>query len=208
MRVIYIIFVSVLTLFLPVYLAAEAGAGEKETGGADFRTESADTDSSLGTVTITYTLYHIPKMASNQLAVWIEDPSGKYITTLFATRFMAGGGYKKRPDCCPEWVDSVAWADIPEKRIDTVSGATQSPGRISLEWDCTDWKGSPVPAGKYVYKVEGNIYWQNRVVWEGTVRLGHSRDESTAEAHYIPADAPEEGTLLEDVGAVFVPAGR
>lgn len=205
MRIISIIFVSVLALFLPVQLAAEAGSVEQETGGSE---PDSVRSSPLGTVTITYTLYKIPKMASNQLAVWIEDPSGKYITTVFATHFMARGGYKKRPDCCPEWVDSVAWAEVPEKRIDAVSGATQSPGKISLEWDCTDWKGAPVSAGKYVYKVEGNIYWQNRVVWEGTLRLGRNRDKSAAEAHYIPADAHEEGTLLEDVGAVFEPAGE
>lgn len=192
MRIISIVIVAVFALFLPVSLAAQ----DDESGPAE----------PLGSVTITYTLYHIPKMASNQLAVWIEDPTGKYITTIFATSFMARGGYKKRPDCCPEWVDSVTWADVPEKRIDAVSGATQSPGETSLTWDCTDWKGSPVPAGTYVYKVEGNIYWQNRVVWDGTVRIGGDREESAAQPHYIPADAHEEGTLLEDVGVVFEPA--
>ncbi|WP_221621529.1 DUF2271 domain-containing protein [Paenibacillus rhizophilus] len=43
-------------------------------------------------------------IASNQFAVWVEDSRGRYVTTLYATRFIATGGYKLRPEAIPTWV--------------------------------------------------------------------------------------------------------
>ncbi len=55
-----------------------------------------------GTVTITYTLHHIPRIASNQLAVWIEDAEGRFVRTLFATDFMARRrGFSVAPRSAP-----------------------------------------------------------------------------------------------------------
>jgi hypothetical protein len=48
----------------------------------------------LGTVTIEYTLHRISRMASNQLAVRIEDTRGECVASIFATSFTADGGYK------------------------------------------------------------------------------------------------------------------
>ena len=48
-----------------------------------------------GIVTITYSLFHPHWIASNQLAVWIEDAkdtNGAFVKTDFATDFMARSG--------------------------------------------------------------------------------------------------------------------
>jgi hypothetical protein len=156
-----------------------------------------------GTVTVTYTLHRISRLASNQLAVWIEDADGRYVRTLFATDYMARRqGYRKRPQCCPEWVKASGLERLSPKEVDAVSGATQSPGRISLEWDCTDARGKPVAPGVYLYKIEGNIYFEKRVLWTGSIRVGTAASESAATAQYLPdASAAQEGTLVEEVGA-------
>lgn len=160
-----------------------------------------------GTVTITYTLHHQPRIASNQLAVWIEDPEGRHVRTLFATDFMARRqGFRRRPLCCPEWVQASGLEGWSRERIDAVSGATQKPGVVSLSWDCTDAEGRPVPPGEYLYRIEGNLFWERRVLWTGRIRVGGAGAESEAAAAYLPdASAEEAGPLVEAVSARFQP---
>ena len=69
------------------------------------------------------------------------------------------GGFRLRPQVCPEWVKAAGLDRLSPAEIDAVSGATQEPGAISLTWDCRTAAGEPVPPGTYVYKVEGNIYY-------------------------------------------------
>ena len=160
---------------------------------------------SLGTVKISYVLHRIPDIASNQVAVWIEDESGNYVKTLFATRFSARGGFKKRPQSLPEWVKVSNWKNASPAEVEAVSGATQKEGTVELIWDCTDKNGKPVAAGNYVYKIEGNIFWNDRVVWQGRIAVSGTRNSSSAQPAYFPDDAAEKGALIEQVQAVFEP---
>jgi hypothetical protein len=164
---------------------------------------SSVSDRSPGSVTITYTLSHIPKIASNQIAVWIEDESGNYVRTLYATRFTASGGYKQRPESIPLWIKTSDWENASKNEVDAVTGATQKPGVITLIWDCKDKDGQPVKPGKYVYIIEGNMYWNDRVVWRGEIEVGNEENTSLAKAEYIPQTAKDSGILIENVSAVF-----
>jgi hypothetical protein len=159
------------------------------------------------TVTITYTLTRLNQTGSNQVAVWIEDGQGKLVKTIFATDFMAKRrGYKPRPQCCPEWVKAANPAAMSDAEIDAISGATQKPGKIVLTWDCTDSKGKPVPQGTYLYKVEGNIAMDQRVVWTGGVVVGKTASSSAAFPLFMPDAKKTSPTLLADVAARFSPA--
>ena len=42
-------------------------------------------------------------LASNQFAVWVETEKGMLVKNLFVTDFMAGKGWKKRPESLPSW---------------------------------------------------------------------------------------------------------
>jgi hypothetical protein len=166
-------------------------------------------DGSWGKVIISYTLDHLEQRASNQLAVWIEDAGGRHVKTLFATDFMARRkGFRIRPQCCPEWVKASGLADMTDGEIDAISGATQKPGKINLSWDCTDQKGKPVPSGVYLYKVEGNIAWEKRVLWSGRITVGRTASRSAATAQWLPEDARDAGVLVTKVSARFEPASR
>jgi hypothetical protein len=162
---------------------------------------------SLGTVTVTYTLHRIPRIASNQLAVWIEDGEGRYVRTLFATDFMARRqGFRRRPQACPLWVQASGLERWKREAIDAVSGATQKAGVISLDWGCTWPDGRSVLPGTYLYKVEGNIFWDKRVLWTGRIQVGGQPADSAATAEYLPdASAAQEGRLVEGVSASFQP---
>ena len=168
---------------------------------------SAQENASPGIVTISYTLYHPHWIASNQLAAWIEDGHGALVKTIFATDFMARRkGYIKRPQSCPEWVTASHLASLPEASVDVISGATQKPGHIELSWGCTDANGRGVPPGVYTYKVEGNISWEKRVLWEGKIEIGRTPSTSVAAPTFIPDSARTAGTLLTEVAAKFQPS--
>lgn len=174
------------------------------TGGALFAQDAAP-----GKVTLSYTLNRLTLIASHQLAVWIEDASGRYVKTLFATNFMARKkGFLKRPQCCPEWVQASGLAGMTDAQIDAISGATQKPGKITLSWDCADPQGKPVPPGLYLYKLEGNIVWEKRVLWTGRITVGKTPDTSTALAEWLPEEAKDAGVLVTEVSARFEPAAR
>jgi hypothetical protein len=172
-----------------------------------------------GTVTISYVLDRIPAIASNQIAVWIEDEDGNYIKTLFATKFSAEGGFRKRTDTLPEWVEKSGWNNAAPEEIDAVSGATPHSGTITVVWDLTDKDGKQVSAGTYIYKIEGIIYWKNRVVWEGRINVRAGEENtSLATPTYFPPEAakaviPERGGteqiiengLVRQVKAVYTP---
>ena len=163
-------------------------------------------DGSGGKVIISYTLERLERRGSNQLAVWIESAGGQYIRTLFATNFMARRkGFLIRPQCCPEWVKAAGLASMTEAEIDAVSGATQKPGQITLAWDCTDAQGKRVSDGVYVYRIEGNLQWENTVLWTGRITVGIQPDASEAQAAYQPAGAEKVGRLVTEVHAAFRP---
>lgn len=157
-----------------------------------------------GAVSISFDLERIGAIASNQYAVWIEDSSGKYVRTLSATRFAATGGLAKRPATLPTWATASNWVNSPSD-VDAVSTATPGSGSITVVWDCKDNKGQPVPAGTYVYKVEGNNFWANGFVWSGTIVVGQGANLSAATVKYLPDKeaATEKGMLITNVQASY-----
>ncbi|MGP7816568.1 DUF2271 domain-containing protein [Niallia sp. 01092] len=159
----------------------------------------------LGLVDIHYQLYHLNRLASNQIAIWIEDNNGNYIKTLRASSFTANGGYKKRPESHPEWREAANLENASEEEIQRVSLPEQETGMHVVYWDCTDASGQPVQPGTYVYKIEGNILWENRVIYSGEISVGSEQNQKDATAEYIPENAKSEGTLLESVSAGFAP---
>ncbi|MBL1066449.1 DUF2271 domain-containing protein [Streptomyces sp. 7-21] len=160
---------------------------------------------SLGLVRITYQLHRIPTHASNQIAVWIEDADGAYVTTLFATSFTANGGWDRRPESLPLWRQTSGWESATEEEVRAASRPAQDSGRHTLYWDGTDRNGNPVRPGTYTYRIEGNLLWEDRVLFTGTIQLGSEPDASQAEAVYLPRSAREHPTMVEDVGASFTP---
>ncbi len=156
-------------------------------------------------VEISYFLHLQPRMASNQFAIWIEDSKGNYIDTVFATKYTARGGYKQRPLSLREWREAASWDQKASGAVDAVSGATPLSGKHKALWDCRDEQGLAVAPGRYLYKIEGNIFWENRVVWTGEIELGSHPDHSRAEPEYFPERAYRKGILLEDVTATYLP---
>ena len=123
-------------------------------------------------VTVSYTWTHIQSHGSNQIAIWIEDAGGKYICTLFATRFTAKGGFNKRPVSLSEWTSKSDIKNATTEEVDAVTGATPSSGKQSVSWNLTDRKGKAVPAGTYIVRMEANILDSDKMFYHAKIKIG------------------------------------
>ena len=171
--------------------------------------DERDTD----VVVITFDFAKQSGYASNQFAVWIEDANGNFVKTLYATKFTAKGGYEKRPDSIPVWVERSGLAGM--KDIDAITGATPKSGALRYTWDLTNETGARVPDGTYKFFVEGTLRWKNTVLFSGEIVLNDSASSVEATAEYAYSDSAEqqaltaespENTMLGNVRASYRPA--
>lgn len=145
--------------------------------------------------------------ASSQFAIWIEDAEGKLVKTVYATRFTANGGYRKRPESLPTWVAKVLPAATDKTLVDGVSGPTPKNGAQRYAWDGTDHNGKPVPAGEYRFILEGSFFWANRVFYSGIVWYGGKSQESIEiSTNYFGGD-PQNRDMIRNVRATYT-AGK
>lgn len=159
-----------------------------------------------GEVTIRYTFSRLFRVASNQYAIWIEDENGVFVRTLFATSYVAKrAGWKVRPQAVPTWIDAAGIKGLPQKEVDAVSGATPANGSHQVVWDLRDSRGRLVSPGTYRYRVEGNLFWENRVLWTGEIVVGSHPQSTVAQPVYSPAEAQNLDRMLSEVTATYTP---
>ena len=135
--------------------------------------------------------------ASNQFAVWVEDAQGRHVRTLYATRWTAAGGWRRRPTSIPVWVSRSGLAEMPRGQVDAVSGATGQTGRRTFVWDGTDGNGSPVPPGNYVIFVEGTLRWENQALFRAPISVGQGPAQAAVSVEFAGDSAAERGMLSE-----------
>ncbi len=166
----------------------------------------AQSPAASGSVTISYTFSRQSRIASNQYAIWIENENGSFVRTLFATNFAAKrAGWKARPQTLPTWIQAAGVKDLAKKDVDAISGATPKSGTYTIVWDLRDMAGRLVQPGVYKYLVEGNIFWEKRVLWTGTILIGSKPQSSKAAATYSTEGAEKTGNLLSEVAAAYSP---
>jgi hypothetical protein len=160
-------------------------------------TYSAAQTTAAAELTFTYTRQS--GAASNQFAVWIEDAQGRYIKTLYAARWTANGGWRRRETSIPIWVRVSNLVNLTAAQIDAVSGATpRSSGALTYTWDGTDSQGTAVPAGDYVIFLEGTLRWEHQVLYRAPIRLGQGTAMAEVSVEYSSDPVPER-TMISDV---------
>jgi len=147
-------------------------------------------------LTFTYTRQSGP--ASNQFAAWIEDTEGKYIKTLYVTKWTSNGGYSKRPATIPMWVKKADPSKMTKAQVDAVSGATPQTGNVTCTWDGTDGKGAALPNGNYVLVLEGTLRWENQVYYRAPIALGKGAMTPKVDVEYV-GDITAERVMIKDV---------
>ena len=173
-----------LILVLTVIVLANAAAqqGAKQASVAD--------------ITFTYTKQG--GMGSNQFAIWIEDADGQYVKTLYATRFTANGGWKRRPASIPLWVKQSGIAKKSAKEIDAIGGATPKAGALAYSWDGKNEKGKAVPDGEYFLILEASLRNDNYALYRVPVIIGQGASSHDAVPEYSGSSTAEHG-MISDV---------
>ena len=154
--------------------------------------------SSQAAAELTFSFTRQSGAASNQFAVWIEDPQGKYVKTLYATKYTANGGYARRASSIPTWVKQSGLADMTKAQVDALTAATPKAGTLTYTWDGTDSKGAAVPAGNYVIYLEGTLRWENQALYSAPIRLGQGSASPEVNVKYS-SDAIAERSMIGNV---------
>ena len=145
-------------------------------------------------VEVSFTYASQRGFSSNQFAVWIEDAQGRYVKTLYATKFTAGGGWRRRENSLPQWVKQSNLEGMSKAQVDALTGPTPKSGTLRYTWDGTDSAGRAVPAGEYRVLVEATLRNENRVIYTAAVKLGE-KGTVTATAQYFGSDTAERGMI-------------
>jgi len=154
-------------------------------------------------VTVSYTWTKIQSYGSNQIAVWVEDLNGKFICTLFATRFTAKGGYLKRPLSLSEWTSKSDLKNATRPEVDAITGATPSTGKQSLTWDCKDKSGKNITPGTYVIRMEANIHDADKMFFSGEIKIGGNACQTNGVITYSDSKLAGGKVLFSDVSVEY-----
>lgn len=123
-------------------------------------------------IQIQFDYQHMPTIASNQFAVWVEDAEGNLVKTLYVTGFTGSRrGYRNRDISLPKWVGVANPEEMSDEEIDGISGATPSQGTLAYTWDLTNDRGETVMDGVYHVYVEGALFWESEVLFSASIDL-------------------------------------
>ena len=160
-------------------------------------------------IEITFTYQRGTTIASNQLAVWIEDEEGTMVKTLLVTDFTAGRrGYRNRTMSLPVWVASADPESMTNQEIDALSAATPRPGELVYVWDFTNEAGEKVPEGIYTIHVEGTFYWESDVLYTAVIDTAQVAEEIAVKMERTAPDTHENENMISEVTVKAVSEGR
>ena len=161
--------------------------------------EDTSSENTAG-IEISFTYQRGTTIASNQVAVWVEDVEGVVVKTLLVTDFTAGRrGYRNRTMSLPVWVAASDPESMTDEEIDTVSGATPGQGELVYVWDFTNQSGVRVPDGIYTVHVEGTFYWESDVLYTAVIDTANPGNEIPVEMERTAPDTHENENMISDV---------
>ena len=160
-------------------------------------------------IEITFTYQRGTTIASNQLAVWVEDEEGAVVKTLLVTDFTAGRrGYRNRTMSLPVWVASAVPESMTNQEIDVLSAATPRPGELVYVWDFTNETGEKVSEGIYTIHVEGTFYWESDVLYSAVIDTAQLAEEIAVEMERTAPDTHENENMISEVTVKAISEGR
>ena len=160
-------------------------------------------------IEIAFTYQRGTTIASNQLAVWVEDGESAVVKTLLVTDFTAGRrGYRNRTMSLPVWVASADPESMTNQEIDVLSAATPRPGELVYVWDFTNETGEKVSEGIYTIHVEGTFYWESDVLYSAVIDTAQLAEEIAVEMERTAPDTHENENMISEVTVKAISEGR
>ena len=147
---------------------------------------------------LTFTFTRQGGFSTNQFAVWIEDAQGRHVKTIYATRFTANGGWKRRPASIPVWVKQSGLSGMSNAQVDAITSATPRTGALNYKWDGTDSRGAALPAGDYTLILEGTLRSENQVIYRAPFCIGQGAGAARVSVEY-KGNSTAERSMIGDV---------
>lgn len=133
------------------------------------------------------------------MAIWLETLDGAYVKTLYASDWLAYGGYSLE-GVCPIWVAQSDWVNNADELPDAISGATPHAGAMEMRFP---WKKKELPSGRYTCRIEVHLTADYNEIYSGEIEFGKASNRSEAKVDYYPEMHKEIAGLLKDVVLVF-----
>jgi hypothetical protein len=154
-----------------------------------------------GQVTVSFVVAQFPV----QMALWVEDAQGRYVRTLYVSRWEAAAGHAR--NILPQWVDASKEARSADgaANVDAVTSATLKAGEtpVLFTWDLKDWKGETVVPGEYLARLQCDGK-RGVITWTGRVAVAAEKAEVLAVPE--PALAADgSNAYVRDMKVGFVP---
>ncbi len=137
---------------------------------------------------------------SYQIAIWLEDETGKYIKTLFVSEYLAGPGIGLGV-VCPDWVKQAHWDKVDDAEFDAATRPTPPVGTNIMKFDCNKMGILP---GTYRFCVQAHINENYNILYRGKIAVGQDASEGLAEAFFSPKKHPLASEILFDVRAKYL----
>ena len=133
------------------------------------------------------------------MAIWLENEDGTYVKTLYASDWLAYGGYTME-GICPTWVEKAGWVTNETELPDAISGATPSfgPGERIFPF-----KKKDLPAGRYKFCVQIHLTADYNELYSGMIEIGKAPAEAKAEVSYSPEKHELISGVLSEVTASY-----
>jgi hypothetical protein len=133
------------------------------------------------------------------MAIWLEKEDGTYVKTLYASDWLAYGGYTME-GICPTWVEKASWATNETELPDAISGATPRFGQGERVFQ---FKKKDLPAGSYKFCIQVHLTADYNELYTGVIELGKEPSEAAAEVSYSPGKHETISGVLSEVSASF-----
>jgi hypothetical protein len=160
--------------------------------------QNAQQNTAQAVAELSFSYTRLSGSASNQFAVWVEDSQRRHIKTLYATKYTATGGWKRRETSIPIWVKKSDLSNLTNAQIDAITGATPRTGVLTYTWDGTDSSSAVVSPGNYILFLEGTLRWENQVLYRAPIRFGQGASASEVTVEY-KGDAGADRNMIADV---------
>jgi hypothetical protein len=136
-------------------------------------------------------------------AMWLEDKTGKLVTTLFVSTELASKEFKMG-NACPDWVKVAHWERVPKAEVEAVTAPTPMVGGGEMTFDLAKLKIAP---GTYGFRFQVHVSEEYNLLYRGQLTVGGPAASLKLEVVTGPGKLDSTDQFIKDVEVHYV-AGK